>query len=1710
MIRNTFVFFLLLALLLITIQAASAAVVINEFMANPAVAEPDGEWIELFNNGTGAVDLTGYTISDGEDLFTFGATNISSGEFIVLAYNRTQFASAHSVPASTQVVEYGTTVSNLQLLNTGDNIVLNDSTGVLVDSVTYASTTDGKTIGREVDGTGIPAPLVQVTPGKANTLPDITVTSFSAPSTISYVHSFPAKVNVTVKNEGIANVTGQFTIELKACDINYANCNSRATTAINALAVGESKTVALNYAIQLADVRNNAYFLKVTADSTNAVIEVNEMNTATTTGSVSNFPLVMTLLGCTPNPANLTDVVTCSSEVVSGNGEIDSVTANVTLPNGTIADQTVTSSTNRYSFTMIAAQRGNHAVSWHATHINGFSAAGTASFAVVNRAPRLKPGVSVPNQSVDEDTNITLDMSTFFEDLDGDALTFAVVGLPAGFTADIDNATATIKPASEFSGNVTMHFTATDGLSTAVSSNDVVLEYRAVNDVPVLSQFPLVTFDEDSFDASLDLDTLVTDNDAGSVVTWRITATDLDIPISLQVLTGNVAKFSTNADKCGASSAVLQASDGTNKVNQVVQFNVTCLPDAPDFFLDEPVNNSVQNDSTVDFEFTVVDADSNEGLLVEFFHGNTTTPPLEQNFTIRGTPLGIDENVDITLSGLEDGQTYYWYVQISDGAIDATSSLFQYTVEVNDDPVINTHSPQDNVVELEEGDTQEFNVSASDDNSVITFNWTLDGSAVSTTTRFTYSPDFDDVGTHTLAVTVTDDAQQTATHSWMVNVSVVNTAPDINGTIPSITLTEDLPGTINLKAFESDRENVDAELVWGHEGADANLLAVTIDQQTDIATITPKEDKSGTDTVTFILFDPEGLSDRQDVLVTVNAANDAPRILSREPAARDVAIEEGKSLNFSISAQDPEGSTLSYQWTLDGTVVGSRSTFTLNAGSNAAGSHNVAVSARDLQGASTVASWNVTVTHVNILPVIVGTIPDQTLHEDGSAVTLDLTQFERDAEDSGEGLKWSVENVDSPAIVTFAVELPTDSISITPVPDKSGTDTVTFVLTDSAGGRATQDVRITVDGTNDAPQITAVEPSTGTLRLGNGVTQRFNATASDPDGTQPTVEWFVNGISSGTGAQFAFAKNDAGSYAVTVKASDSIETVERSWTVVVATHPFLSPFDGQTSDVSSLTEAQLGAVSNFTLEKSASARVEFVDAVDLRDAVDVAEFTVFEPGVAGIDSGSLTGFGNRKARITLFNVNLNNPVILFTTALTSNKNDITSPCTFCRVVSNANNRVVFEADHFTTFTATEAQPTQLTVPASIDFGEVNRETEVKKAFTLSNAGTQQPLENVVVAAGQNSYNLTFSKDGVNFVPELTVGSIAAQQTVTLTARINVPDDADSGEKDFADAIVRATGVTKTISDIKANPKSLLSFKKVKVGSDTLSEGGRADIKPGESVDVEVTLENLLEDVDIEDITVELTIFDIDDGDDIDEESDEFDVKGDDTEKDTISVSIPLLLEDESYKILLEAEGVDEHGARHRAVLEGELDADKKKHELKLEARVFPTEVSCTRTPTISARVVNLGKEDEEDVIVTASSAELGVSEESTAVDVDEAEDHSTTFNLNLNGARIGTYNLEVKAFRDEDDLEATQTVPIAVKECQEVQSRVTDVTEQQIGQEQQELINRLLAQQQQQPSVAVRESDDGMLWMVLAIVVVLNVGLLVFIVGALMIKRKRK
>ncbi len=114
-------------------MANAGDIIITEIMANPAaVPDADGEWFEIHNTTSSAMDLSGWTISDaGADTHTIGSLIIPAGGFAVLGRN--------AVVAINGGVVLDYVFSGFVLGNTSDEIILKDNLGATIDQVAYAS-----------------------------------------------------------------------------------------------------------------------------------------------------------------------------------------------------------------------------------------------------------------------------------------------------------------------------------------------------------------------------------------------------------------------------------------------------------------------------------------------------------------------------------------------------------------------------------------------------------------------------------------------------------------------------------------------------------------------------------------------------------------------------------------------------------------------------------------------------------------------------------------------------------------------------------------------------------------------------------------------------------------------------------------------------------------------------------------------------------------------------------------------------------------------------------------------------------------------------------------------------------------------------------------------------------------------------------------------------------------------------------------------------------------------------------------------------------------------------------------------------------------------------------------------------------------------------------------------------------------------------------
>ena len=263
-------------------------------------------------------------------------------------------------------------------------------------------------------------------------------------------------------------------------------------------------------------------------------------------------------------------------------------------------------------------------------------------------------------------------------------------------------------------------------------------------------------------------------------------------------------------------------------------------------------------------------------------------------------------------------------------------------------------------------------------------------------------------------------------------------------------------------------------------------------------------------------------------------------------------------------------------------------------------------------------------------------------------------------------------------------------------------------------------------------------------------------------------------------------------------------------------------------------------------------------------------------------------------------------------------------------------------------------------------------------------------------------------------------------------------------------------------------------------------------------------------MEIEDIDVEITIEDIDDGDDLDEDVDEFDLKAGKNEDLTIKFDIPLEVDEDIYDVIISIEGQDENQTTHEILWNLELQVEKEKHEIRiLKAGITPLIISCQRQVALNAEIINTGTEDEDDATLEITSPELGISSVTKGLELDEGtEDNRFTKQVTeLIGKDVpaGVYPVTFNTYYD-SSLSETKTVDLTVEECELTKAVKEEVKEKKpkVG----VIRPKVAIEPKAEPAEpSFRQTSEYKT--LLAILVVVFIGTAVFIVGGTHILLKK-
>ena len=706
-----------------------------------------------------------------------------------------------------------------------------------------------------------------------------------------------------------------------------------------------------------------------------------------------------------------------------------------TSPNGTI----VINPDGTLVYTPNPNFNGVDTITYTVSDGNGGFATTTISVTVgaVNDAPTTTP--IAPQLNVDA-APVTLPIAANFSDLDGDPISFAATGLPAGLT--INAATGVIsgtidRAASQLNGGVySVTVTASDGRGGTISQT---FGWTVTNPAPIATNDNATTPE----DTPVTIAVLANDRDPDGDA---LTVTAATAPNGTAVINPNgTITYTPNLDFNGVDTITYTISDGNGgTATATLTVGVAVINDAP---VSTPIVAQANLDGApitlpVAANFSDLDGDPLAFTAIGLPAGLTINPA---SGVISGT---IDRSASQTDAGV-----YRVTVTAADGQGGATSQTFTWTitnpapVAVNDNATTAEDTPVTVAVLTNDNDPD-------GDPLTVTTATAANGTVViNPNGTVTYTPNANSNGTDVITYTTSDGNGGTATATATIVVSPVNDAP--LATPDAVTINEDTPVTIPVLANDRD--------------ADGNPLTVTaatspngtivINPDGTIRYI-PNANFNGVDTITYTVSDGQGGFATSTVTVTVTSVNDAPVAVNDvDSTLEDTPV----TLPVLGNDRDPDGNPLIITAATSpngGVVINPDGTITFTPALNFNGPATITYTISDGNGGTAMATVTVNVTAVNDPPVA---RPDAGMTNEDTP--LRLSPLVNDTDVDGNPLTVSAASAVNGTVVINA----DGTITYTPNANFNGTDIITYQISDGRGGFSTATISVTVAPINDPP-----------------------------------------------------------------------------------------------------------------------------------------------------------------------------------------------------------------------------------------------------------------------------------------------------------------------------------------------------------------------------------------------------------------------------------------------------------------------------------------------------------------------------------------------------------------------------------------------------------------------------------------------------------------
>ncbi len=734
---------------------------------------------------------------------------------------------------------------------------------------------------------------------------------------------------------------------------------------------------------------------------------------------------------------------------------------------------------------------------------NGGSDTATVTIIVqpVNDAP---VATTIPDRTLTDSADFSLDVRPFFSDVDGQALTITVSGLPQGLTFDPATGviSGTLGAAASQASPYTITVTASDGTASAAST----FRLTVTNPAPEAANDTVDTQE----------DTPVTFNPiTGSGTTSGADGIDRDPdgdPLTITQIDGQAIAINQTIAAAGGSVTLIDAS-GTLTFTPAADFNGTVgftyrLSDGNGGFSDASVtlNIAAVNDlPVVDLNGTATAGTDNQ---VSFTEGGGPVPVVTPDAIISDVEGGIT-SVGIDLGGFRDtgsevihlnGSVDLVFGTASSGTIAFGGTTFFYRYDGA--TALHFENAAGNTVPMPDAAA----------------------SALLRAIQYENRSNNLTAGDRTLTVTVTDNQGGETDAVVTVSVGAVNDPPVA---VADTAVTEENTAIVNgpsVLANDSDPEGSALTVVAVGTGNPGDAITGSAGGTFIMAADGTWQFNPGTafdnlqvgqtrDTVvTYTVADASGATSTATLTVTVTGSNDDPAGGSFTLNAVEDTVATG-FLPVTDADADADADTLTYalasQPAHGSVTIGADGSYAYVPAADFAGADSFTYTVGD---GRTSVTFTVSVNVANVQDPPAGSVPDQAF-SDAQTVNLDIAQFFSDAD--GDTLAYSHSGLPT-GLSMSTTGLITGTLRSDASQLNGGAYVVTVSVSDGQGNTISRDFTITVSNPAPVAQNDAITTEENTVATGSVFADHGSGVDFDPDGDQLSVA-AVNGAAAGVG-----------------------------------------------------------------------------------------------------------------------------------------------------------------------------------------------------------------------------------------------------------------------------------------------------------------------------------------------------------------------------------------------------------------------------------------------------------------------------------------------------------------------------------------------------------------------------------------------------------------